>query len=76
MLLTATQNIFEHGHDKTETSQKPTGPTNAKYISKSTQNEILGCLAEVVSEEILKKVKESEHFSILTHETKDIKNKN
>lgn len=81
LLLTATQNISEHGHDETETSQnqrnvlkildliskhdalvkrRPSqGPTNAKYISKSTQKEILGCLAEVVSEEILKNVKES-----------------
>lgn len=79
--LTATQNLSEHGHDETETSQnqrnvlkildliskhdalvkrRPSqGPTNAKYISKSTQKEILGYLAEVVSEEILKNVKES-----------------
>jgi len=45
------------------------GPRNAKYTSKSTQNEILECLAEMVREEIIKEVKESEHFSILPDET-------
>jgi len=38
-------------------------PRNATYISKSTQNEILECLAEMVREEIIKEVKESEHFN-------------
>lgn len=59
-------------HDALVKNRLSQGPRNAKYTSKSTQNEILECLAEMVREEIIKEVKESEHFSILADETKDI----
>ncbi|XP_034093508.1 zinc finger MYM-type protein 1-like [Gymnodraco acuticeps] len=95
LLLTATQNISQRGHDESETSKNKgnfleildvvskhdplvkrrlsQGPRNAKYTSKGTQNEMLECLAEIVREDIIKEVKESEHFFILADETKDMK---
>lgn len=45
---------------------------NAKYTSKIIQNEVLDCLAEMVRSEIIEEVKESEFFSIMADETKDV----
>uniref|UniRef100_A0A3B3T0S8 DUF4371 domain-containing protein n=1 Tax=Paramormyrops kingsleyae TaxID=1676925 RepID=A0A3B3T0S8_9TELE len=44
----------------------------SKYTSKIIQNEVLGCLAEMVRSEIMEEVKISEVFSIMADETKDI----
>lgn len=48
---------------------------NAKYTSKIIQNEVLDCLAEMVRTEITEEVKNSEVFSIMADETKDLKKK-
>ncbi|KAL6490177.1 hypothetical protein MHYP_G00005220 [Metynnis hypsauchen] len=48
---------------------------NAKYTSKTIQNEMLECLAEMVQEEIIREVKQSEVFSIIADETKDLQKK-
>ncbi|KAL6481128.1 hypothetical protein MHYP_G00092080 [Metynnis hypsauchen] len=48
---------------------------NAKYTSKIIQNEVLDCLADMVRTEITEKVKNSEVFSIVADETKDVKKK-
>uniref|UniRef100_A0A8C2HB86 Uncharacterized protein n=1 Tax=Cyprinus carpio TaxID=7962 RepID=A0A8C2HB86_CYPCA len=48
---------------------------NAKYTSSVIQNEILECLANMVREEIIQEVNESEVFSVITDETKDLKKK-
>ena len=92
LLLTATQNIAQRGHDESEESnnkgnfreilstvanhdplvkRRLTSIHNAKYTSKIIQNEVLGCLAEMVRSEIIEEVKNSEVFSIMADETKD-----
>lgn len=69
LLLTATQNIAQRGHDESEecnnkgnfgeilettanhdplVKRRLTSVHNAKYTSKIIQNEVLGCLAEMV----------------------------
>ncbi|XP_041834348.1 zinc finger MYM-type protein 1-like [Melanotaenia boesemani] len=48
---------------------------NAKYTSKNIQNEILDCLAEMVRSDIIKEVRESQVFSLLADETKDLSKK-
>lgn len=48
---------------------------NAKYTSKNIQNEILETLAEMVHLDIIKEVKQSEVFSIIADETKDLQKK-
>lgn len=48
---------------------------NAKYTSKIIQNEVLDCLAEMVRAEIIKEMKQSETFSIMVDETKDVSKK-
>ena len=52
---------------------KATG--NAKYTSNTIQNEILQCLASMVQDSIVKEMKESEVFSIIADETKDLQKK-
>ncbi|KAK0153219.1 Zinc finger MYM-type protein 1 [Merluccius polli] len=91
LLLTATQNIAQRGHDEFEESnnkgnfreilstvanhdplvkRRLTSIHNAKYTSKIIQNEVLGCLAEMVWSEIIEEVKNS--ISIMADETKDV----
>lgn len=48
---------------------------NAKYTSHQIQNEILQGLAEMVQREIIDEVKQSEVFSVLADETKDLQKK-
>lgn len=45
---------------------------NALYTSKTIQNEILSCLAEMLAEGIMQEVKESAQFSVIVDETKDV----
>ncbi|XP_025761795.1 zinc finger MYM-type protein 1-like [Oreochromis niloticus] len=45
---------------------------NALYTSKTIQNEIVSCLAEMVAEEIMQEVKDSAQFSVIVDETKDV----
>lgn len=94
LLLTATQNIAQRGHDESADSnnkgnfmailetvahhdkaveKRLTSIHNAKYTSKTIQNEILSCLADMVRNEITEEVKTSEVFSIMADETKDVK---
>lgn len=46
---------------------------NAKYLSNTIQNEILECLSDMVRESIIQEVKDSEVFSVIADETKDLK---
>uniref|UniRef100_A0A3B5QKP1 DUF4371 domain-containing protein n=1 Tax=Xiphophorus maculatus TaxID=8083 RepID=A0A3B5QKP1_XIPMA len=48
---------------------------NAKYTSHQIQNEILQGLAEMVQKEIIAEVKQSEVFSVLADETRDLQKK-
>ncbi|KAF3853893.1 hypothetical protein F7725_014581 [Dissostichus mawsoni] len=96
VLLTATQNIAQRGHNESAGSdnkwnfmtiletianhdkavkKRLTSIHNAKYTSKTIQNEVLGCLADMVRSEITEEVKNSEVFSIMADETKDVKKK-
>ena len=55
--------------------KKMTGQRNATYLGHETQNEILDCLAEMVRTSIITEVAQSEAFSILVDETKDMSKK-
>ena len=48
---------------------------NATYRSKSIQNEIISCCADVVIEKIIKDIKEAKFYSILADEVRDCSNK-
>ena len=48
---------------------------NATYLGHGTQNEMLDCLAEMVRNSIINEVAQSEAFSIMVDETKDISKK-
>ncbi|KAF7230313.1 tenascin-R-like, partial [Nothobranchius furzeri] len=48
---------------------------NAKYTSKTIQNEILECLAGMVKKEIIQEVKKSKQFSVIVDETRDVQKK-
>ena len=50
-------------------------PKNASYISKSTQNELIKCCGEVITNMIVNEVKESKFFSIIADEASDCSNK-
>ncbi|XP_062326326.1 zinc finger MYM-type protein 1-like [Osmerus eperlanus] len=61
-------------HDTT-VKKRLTSIHNAKYKSKGIQNEVLSCLADMVRTQIIEEVKDSEVFSIMADETKDVKKK-
>lgn len=61
-------------HDKL-VERKMTSRTNATYLGHGTQNEMLDCLAEIVHNSIISEVTQSESFSIMVDETKDISKK-
>lgn len=87
LLLTATQNIAQRGHRESEDNnqgnflailqllanhdpvveKKLSGIQNAKYTSHQIQNEVRST--------IIKEVKDSQVFSLLADETKDIAKK-
>ena len=47
-------------------------PSNATYISKHTQNELIYCCKEEIQSTILRRVKEAQFFSVIFDETTDI----
>lgn len=55
--------------------RKMTSQRNATYFGHNTQNEIIDCLAEMVRTSIISEVAQSEAFSILVDETKDLSKK-
>ncbi|XDV31283.1 hypothetical protein PO909_034004 [Leuciscus waleckii] len=63
LIVTATENTAQRGHRETTD------------YSKTIQNEILKCLGGMVKNNIIKEVKESQQFSIIVDETKDIQKK-
>lgn len=48
---------------------------NASYLSKTTQNDLISCSGEVISDKIIAKVKKAVFFSILADEVVDASNK-
>lgn len=91
LLLTATQNIEQRAHCESEQSGNKgnfleilemiakhnpvVGKRQFKFTSNTIQNEILQCLASMVQDSIVKEVKESEVFSIIADESKDLQKK-
>uniref|UniRef100_A0A8C4RMG3 HAT C-terminal dimerisation domain-containing protein n=1 Tax=Erpetoichthys calabaricus TaxID=27687 RepID=A0A8C4RMG3_ERPCA len=63
ILLTPRQNIAQRGHDESEESNNK---GNFREIL------VLDCLAEMVPSEIVEEIKNSEYFSIVANETKDV----
>ncbi|XP_048066986.1 uncharacterized protein LOC125280469 isoform X2 [Megalobrama amblycephala] len=55
--------------------RKMTSQRNATYVGHDTQNEIIDCLAEMVRTSVTSEVSQSEAFSILVDETKDLSKK-
>lgn len=47
-------------------------PQNAKYVSKSTQNELLHAAAKVIIEGITDEIKRAHFFSLIADETRDV----
>ncbi|XP_046858678.1 52 kDa repressor of the inhibitor of the protein kinase-like [Xenia sp. Carnegie-2017] len=60
---TILQTNFKH-HDK-----------NASYISKTTQNELIRCCGQFITEQLLIEVKKSTFYALIAAETCDISNK-
>ena len=60
-------------HDQLGRTRLEDQAKNAKYTSSLIQNEIISILAGMVRDEIIKEVKESETFSVIVDETKDVK---
>lgn len=48
---------------------------NASYISKTTQNEIIECCSEVITEKIVSNIKKAKYFTLIADETTDISTK-
>lgn len=55
--------------------RKMTSQRNSTYLGHDTQNEIIDCLAEMVRTSVTSEVSQSEAFSILVDETKDLSKK-
>ena len=62
-------------HDQSVRTRLEDQAKNAKYTSSHIQNEMISILAGMVRDEIIKEVKESEQFSVIVDETKDVKKK-
>ena len=50
-------------------------PKNASYISKTTQNELINCCGEIITEQIIAGVKDIVFCSSLVDESSDLSNK-
>lgn len=50
-------------------------PKNASYISKNTQNTLIQCCGQVISNQIIEEVKQSKFFSIIADEAADSSHK-
>ncbi|KAK4873710.1 hypothetical protein RN001_013070 [Aquatica leii] len=79
IILCGAQNIALMGHrddinagDEVLASHIKNCGRNASYISKSTQNKIIACCGEVITDEIINKTKESKFFTIMADETTDL----
>lgn len=57
--------------DSTLKDHLQTAPKNATFISKTTQNELIECCGDIIVEQIIKKVKKSQFFSLIADETRD-----
>ena len=68
-------NYRVRGGDVTLQSHLINCDKSASYISKSTQNELIRCCGQVISEQLIAEVKKSKFYSILADEASDCSNK-
>ena len=61
--------------DQTLQGHLNTAPRNARYISKTIQNEMITTLGKYISNNLSREVRESNYFPILADEAADISNK-
>ncbi|PAA56516.1 hypothetical protein BOX15_Mlig007787g1 [Macrostomum lignano] len=52
-----------------------TGPSNAKYTSSESQNEIIQALSDVITQDLVKKINKAGYFALLADETTDSSHK-
>ena len=50
-------------------------PKNATYRSKTIQNDLISCCADVLNDQIIKEIQEAKFYSILADEVRDCSNK-
>ena len=62
------------GGDKVLEQHLKTCGKNASYISKTSQNDLISCCGQFITELIVRKIKENHFFSILSDETSDCSN--
>lgn len=58
--------------DKVLEQHMESAPGNAKYVSKTVQNELISCCAEEITKTIIERVQQSKWFSIVFDETTDV----
>ena len=61
--------------DKVLQKHFETAPRNATYRSKTIQNELISCCGEVITEKIVKEIKDSKFYAISADEVQDCSNK-
>ena len=47
---------------------------NASYISKTSQNDLISCCGQFITELVVRKIKENQFFSVLADEASDCSN--
>ena len=62
------------GGDKVLEQHLKTCSKNASYISKTSQNDLISCCGKFITELVVRKIKESQFFSILADEASDYSN--
>lgn len=69
--LTATQNIAQRGHN--ESAESDNKGNFMAILETIAKHEVLSCLADMVQTKMIEEVKDSEVYSIMADETKDVK---
>ncbi|ERL95322.1 hypothetical protein D910_12588, partial [Dendroctonus ponderosae] len=64
--------LLKHQRNQYHDHHLETSKSNATYISKTVQNELINVCKEIIQKNILQKVKVAKYFSILFGETTDI----
>ena len=62
------------GDDTLKTHLRDCGK-NRSYISKTSQNKIIKCIGQVISEDLIEEIKESRYYSIIADEASDSSHK-
>ena len=68
-------NYRVHGGDVDLGNHMRTHAKNASYLSAPVQNELIKCCGDVITDRLVKEIKESKYFSILADEASGCSNK-